>query len=357
MRSEAQLLLLGTTMNDEINMVDRNNATAWVVRLDYRLDDCLKNNYVAVGWSLAREAKQTQNWTEFKALVQKHYSYASNQALGNAAGSFWRFLFEIKEEDIVIVPVSGAFHLAKVMSDSYFSEGSKMVDCNWQRRVEWMTGSQIGIRRSFVSNAFQRRLRARQTCVQAGDFVGEAKESLNRTEPLSLVSKLKARAGSRVADVVDEVIGNRALEKLVMVLVQASGFHAEILPRRQSYTGDIDVLATKPLPAPAGALGGDSVISVGYQVKRHEGETDAQGLEQIADAVESGAADYGVLVTSAKRFSPDVIEKVGGPADRNELDSIEERYKKIWLINREQLSEWILDVGLEYIDRNFIIHN
>lgn len=334
-------------------MIESINTNAWLVRLDYRLEHCLANNYIAVGWCWAREAKDAGNWEDFKAVVQRHYNYPSNHALGNAAGSFWRFLFDIKEGDVVIIPVSGAFHVGEVVSDSFFNDDPQIGDSNWQRRVRWRNRAQASIRRSFVSNAFQRRLRARQTCVQASEFVEEAEEALVRTAPLSLVSELKDSAGSYVAEVVDKLVGNRALERLVMVLIQASGFNAEILPRRQRHEGDIDVLATKPLPAPAGALGGDSVISVGYQVKRHEGETDAHGLEQISAAVESGAADYGVLVTSAENFSPGVLEKVEGISDGTGEDLIEDRYRRIWLISRDQLAEWILDVGLEYIDGHF----
>jgi len=326
---------------------------AWVLRLDFRLDDCLKNDYVAVGWSCARTAAEAKDWEDFKEVVQSHYQYSSNQALGNAAGSFWRFLFEMETGDLLVIPVDSAFHVAQVESEAVFDNEGTADDSSWRRKVSWRNNTSHPIKRTYVNNDLQRRLRARQTCVQADDFVSELLSSLERAAPLNLASAIREKALSVVTDAVDRVMNNRDLERLVMALVEASGFDAVIPSRRQDNRGDIDVRATINLPGPASGLGDDTTVSVGYQVKHHDDVTGVEGLDQIADAVESGAVDYGFLVTSADRFSEEVIKRVENAllegSDGND------RYKRIWLIDRAALGEWILDVGLEHVDKRMTI--
>lgn len=327
---------------------------AWVLRLDYRLEDCLKNNYVAVGWCRASEAMESEDWEDFKQTVQYHYPYASNQALGNAAGSFWRFLFEMQTGDLLVIPIASAFFVAQIESAAFFdSKATYEEDSSWRRKVSWLTNPAEPIKRTYVANDLQRRLRARQTCVQADDFVSEIFSALERKAPLNLASAIREEALSIVTEAVDRVMNNRDLERLVMVLVEAAGFEATIPSRRQTHEGDVDVRATINLPAPAGSFGGDTTVSVGYQVKHHDDVTGIKGLEQIADAVESGAVDYGVLVTSADRFSDEVKTRV--ERSLSEETEGEDRYKRIWLIDRNALAEWVLDVGLDHVDSRMTI--
>lgn len=329
---------------------------AWVLRLGHRLDDCLQENYVAVGWCWAKNALELKGWDAFKKVVQEHYKYPSNQALGNAAGSFWRFLHDMSPGDFVVVPVPHGFHVATVKTDAAFKENSRIGDANWQREVHWLTDYRNPIQRNFVANGLQRRLRARQTCVQADDFIDDIQASLTRTAPLNLAAAIRRDSMSAVADAVDQVLNDRDLERLVLALVQASGFDG-VIPSRKQAAGDVDVRASKKLPGPAAVIGGDTTVVIGYQVKHHDDVTGIHGLEQVADAVESGEIEYGFLVTSAERFSEEVIAKVEKPLpDEGKLErdgegQLNERYERVFLIDRKALAEWVLEIGLDRIDR------
>jgi hypothetical protein len=73
--------------------------------------------------------------------------------------------------------------------------------------------------------------------------------------------------------------------------------------------------------------------------------------------VESGEIEYGFLVTSAERFSEEVIAKVEKPLpDEGKLErdgegQLNERYERVFLIDRKALAEWVLEIGLDRIDR------
>lgn len=329
---------------------------AWILRISPQkyTDVCLDRDMVAVGWSAAERLSKIHDWESFKKHIRETHpgDYESNRALGNAAGSVWRFIHEIERGDLVVVPGSNGFYVAEVKSDVQWSESDANEDFSWQRRVIWL--NRVPLSRAKADNYLRRRMKARQTCVDASDLITEIKEARDREGALSLVNEIRKAALGSVMEKIDHVVDNKGLEYLVCALVQASGVHAEVLPNRQEKEGDIDVLANLKVPAPENVVGGTAEIRIGYQVKHHDGQTGIDGLEQIRKAVEGGKVDYGFLVTSAKEFSEEVAQRILhklGPEYQEKLDAPSDEdhevYRRVGLIDRKSLAEWLLNVGLE----------
>lgn len=340
-------------------MEETESRKAWILRVSpqkYR-DICLDRNILAVGWSAARNLNQIHDWDEFKQHIRENHQeiYESNRALGNAAGSVWRFVHAINEGDIVIVPSDNGFYMAQVESEIQWSEADFDDDFSWQRRVSWLKKEPIP--RSQADNYLRRRLKARQTCVDASDLLSEIEDARKRGSSLSLVNEIREATLETVMHKIDHALDNKGLEHLVCALVQASGVHAEVLPNRQEEEGDVDVLANLQVPIPETVMGGQTEIRIGYQVKHHDGATGVEGLDQIVTALDGGKIDYGFLVTSAEDFDEEVKGRILTPLDsKPETHSSAastapaEIYQKIGLINRKLLAEWLLNVGLENTD-------
>lgn len=340
-------------------MKDGEPRKAWILRISpqkYR-DICLDRDMVAVGWSEARRLNTISDWDEFKQHIRETHRdfYESNRALGNAAGSAWRFVHEMQVGDLVLVPAYDRFFIAEVTSDIKWSESDFKDDFSWQRRVDWLTKEVIP--RNYADNYLRRRMKARQTCVDATDLMAEVTDAMNRGSGLSLVNEIREATLETVMKKIDHILDHKALEYLVCALVQASGVHAEVLPNRQDEEGDVDVLANLKVPVPEEVNGGKIEIRIGYQVKHHDGRTDAAGLHQIATAVDGGKIDYGFLVTSAEDFDDEVKSRISSALDSEHgrkadfhNDENAEVYRKVGLIDRRLLAEWLLNVGLENAD-------
>lgn len=306
-------------------MEETESKKAWILRVSpqkYR-DICLDRNMIAVGWSAARNLNQIHDWDEFKQHIRENHQeiYESNRALGNAAGSVWRFVHAINEGDIVIVPSDNGFYMAQVESGIQWSEADFHEDFCWQRRVRWLRKEPIP--RSQADNYLRRRMKARQTCVDATDLLSEIEDARKRGSSLSLVNEIREATLETVMNKIDHVLDNKGLEHLVCALVQASGVHAEVLPNRQEEEGDVDVLANLQVPIPETVMGGQTEIRIGYQVKHHDVATGMEGLDQLVTALDGGKIDYGFLVTSAEDFDEKVKRCITTTADsQSETPSI-----------------------------------
>ncbi len=309
---------------------------AFVLRLGHRLESALQEDVVGIGWCNATGLDEIKDWEAFKKRVaDTHPEYDdSARALGNAAGSIWRFIHEMTVGDLVVVPVEGAFHVARVIGDIYYYESAATPDTDfaWRRKVEWLTKEEA-VKRSFAGNFLQRRLKARQTCVGATPLLDEIQMARERTTPVSFVDDVLQTAKEYVASAMVSSMNHRQLEELIKKLVEAGGAKASILSTRQEKKGqidDVDVEAVYDLKIGRE----DSTIKVAFQVKQHEGTSDKTAVKQLAEAAKEEYVKC-YAVTTAERFSDDAIKLA------QELD--------IGLIEKDDLAEWVLFVGLEQL--------
>ncbi len=302
---------------------------AFVLRLNERLPAAKQGGVVGVGWCDARDLDKLHDWESFK-LILKNAGYGdSERALGNAAGSLWRFFVTMRKGDILVIPSpDSGFYLASVEGNVFYDEAGRSSDFAWKRPVRWLNDQPIP--RSFARNELQMRMKARQTCVDATDLLMEIRETQQRKTPIDFGDEVLQGAYASVVKALLSALTDRGLEELVRKLAEANGAHSIVLAKNSGRKGDADVLATYDL-----RIGKqDAKIRVAYQIKQHWNESDSVGIQQLLERMEDslGEIDRGCFVTTAKEISKeasDLAEKNG-----------------IIVLKEKELVEWILMTGL-----------
>lgn len=307
----------------------------FVLRIKKNLDLCLSENIIGVGWSYAQALDQQNDWELFKEIILDAYSdiyKGKSRALGNAASSIWRFIYDIKEGDIVLVPTDRTFRIAEVTGPVSFDLSNVDTDLAWRRPVRWIMDD---VPRSHAENPLQRRLKARQTCVDATDLSEQIERVRNAIAPIDFVTSAIEATRSEIKRTLLNSLTDYQLEELVAKLIKAGGGSTEILPKNDTRPGDIDVIARYDIPV------GHSVTkqyTVAYQIKQHDGMTDEYGIQQLLDRInacsDSETFQAGCLVTTADKVT-DEARKLA-MADEHQVT----------IITADELAEWILDTGL-----------
>jgi predicted Mrr-cat superfamily restriction endonuclease len=103
-----------------------------------RIDVCLKDHDVVMGWSAAEGMLDTSlSWDEFRAKLQGAYpdlQTAPVQA-GRQAGSLWRFVREMAIGDYVIVPEPYQFYVARILGKPRYEPSFTETDTVHRRRL------------------------------------------------------------------------------------------------------------------------------------------------------------------------------------------------------------------------------
>ena len=310
--------------------MDKN---AYVLRLGHRLPAAVKQSVVGIGWAQAPDLLLHPQWDALKACLRQAYPamYEGNErSLGNGAGSVMRFLFEMKTGDVVLVPCEEGFFIGDIASEPYFEATGITDDFAWRRKVVWKQAKPVS--RLYASNELQKRLKVRNTCASASDLIVDIEDAERAKAPVSFNSVALDGAYEGISKALKSALNDRQLEQLVCSLARAAGAKATVLPKR-GLVGDADVEAIYDL-----RIGGKEMLSqvrVLYQVKQHQGISDAYGIQQLIDRMEAmgGEADKGCFVTTA----PDISDDAQALADTNGILVVKER----------ELIQWILAVGLD----------
>ena len=312
-------------------MGDDSERKAFAFRLGHRLISSLKNDILGLGWCRAEHLDKEKDWQKFKEIVRSAYPEeysAGERALGNAAGSLWRFIYGMKVEDYVIVPSDEGFYVAEVKGDPFYDAAGCDDDFAWRRRVKWLT--KVPVPRTFASNALQMRLKARQTCVDATDLVLDIEEALKREKPINFTETVIESSYEPVAKALQTAINNYGLEDIVKRLAMAGGARADIQPKQSRLPGDVDVVASYNLSI---GWNQESVVKVAYQAKQHVGKSDEDGVKQIIDRMQSDPSFVrGCFVTTA----PSITDEARKLADKH----------NIIVMTQKDLVEWVMMVGL-----------
>jgi predicted Mrr-cat superfamily restriction endonuclease len=311
------------------------DSQAFVLRMVERLGKALQQGHIAVGWSDARNLGQARDWEAFKSSLREAYpepypvGYAdNNQALGNAAGSLWRFIHEMRVGDFIVAPAPEGFHVAVIEGQPYYDEAGYEEDACWRRKVRWLADTAVP--RSHAGNTLQRRLKARQTCVDCTDLLDDLRGALGRSKPLTFNAAVIDAARDAVARCLHDAVNDFGLENVIARLASASGGRAEVQPKNCPDAGDVDVIAAYDLKI----SNQDSTIEVAYQVKQHEGVSDDVGIKQLIERMEQRPSIVrGCFVTTAESIS---IEARRLAADND-----------ILVVTERDLVEWVLMVGLQ----------
>lgn len=261
-----------------------------------------KHQFISIGWSdFSNNETQpllTKDWSSFeKVFVDAGWGLPRNRY------NLWRFLNEMKKDDIVVVPLPYLFDVYRIVDDIVYNnttmnhdlwvdwngEAAKLddkgypafadgrqIDMGFYRKVEPVA---LDIPRSdYAQQSLYSRLKIQQTNADITDLKCEvdlAVERFKEKRPINLRSTYSQKAAEILCGQIRDLLNDSKLESLVAWYMDQLGANT-IIPSKNSVgqsEGDADVIAT------FGRLNGFTIL---IQVKAHKGYTDSWAVEQIS---------------------------------------------------------------------------
>lgn len=319
-----------------------------------------ENGYISIGWAdLSKEDYLVQMRTGWEAAFDKIFKDAG-WGLPRNRRNLWRFLNEMKADDIVVVPQPGYFSVCRITDDKiytvesidesllqdwnglkitrkdgqlYNSEGD-WVDLGFFRRVELL---EIDIPRAgYADQAFSSRMKIRQTNANISDIresVENAVERYHNEKPINLRTSIIEDVADKVLDRIRALQTDSKFEELVQWYLESIGGKRALIPaKNESPTEDGD--------ADRVVFFDKIKLAIMVQVKKHTGETDAWAIEQIKAYEKNHSYDeYTTMlwvISTCDSFSSGAVQLAETAGVR--------------LIDGKEFAQMILDAGLDGID-------
>ncbi len=137
-------------------------SKAWLVRPNphniYRMREFMDDCIIAIGWP-ELNSLQGKTKNDIREELKTHPLNYSPDQLGAATSTVNKFVNEMREGDIVVVPDGNNIHFCKITSDYYYepTKSSQTEGYPHQRNVEWVKGP---VRRDDIPEALRQSLRA-----------------------------------------------------------------------------------------------------------------------------------------------------------------------------------------------------
>ena len=94
-----------------------------------KVPEALHENEIIIGWAYADGLLNSKlDWEQFREILNKAY-YSKEPTLrkaGAAAGNMWRFIREMKSDDLVVVPHGREFYVAKISGPATYDPQKQM---------------------------------------------------------------------------------------------------------------------------------------------------------------------------------------------------------------------------------------
>lgn len=267
---------------------------AWVVRPyphgKYRVKEFLSKNIVAIGWPGIGDLTLAKTRDEIKKSISNRYRYSSPQSLGQAAGNIFRFMYDIKEGDFILVPDGQLVYIGKIISQYQYD---KSVDSDeegypHQRRVEWLYDKKAIFRKLLTGRVYDS-LKGQQTVFTT--YHQDIEDTIKNKRHYFIQQSnfdLKNEYLLRLQQGLLRNINSNTFEDAVCSLFSNYFPGLRRLSTTSSEQGDTDLLTELP--------GG---VNIRIQVKHfypERGEIQDWVVEQLENSMETG--DHGIIVTS-----------------------------------------------------------
>jgi predicted Mrr-cat superfamily restriction endonuclease len=286
-------------------------------RID-RVPEALESNELIIGWSKAIGllAKDI-TWKKFRRIIYETYyrEDKTHQRSGVAAGSMWRFIREMKIDDLVVVPYKSEFYIANVKGEPYHDPTKINDDTAYRRAATWLNHAKAMVR-GIARAALQSRMKVRQTCVDASDLVEEIEEVLKVAEEGgrgTFGEELRQRLIETTIDEIGHgVMNERRFEELIKnVLVSLGASEVRIIPRPQDKGADITANIS---------IANTFRFRLAVQAKYYAPTPPIKikVVDQLIGGMDAEGADLGWIVTSGT-IPEEVYEYVGKTGRKIEL--------------------------------------
>jgi predicted Mrr-cat superfamily restriction endonuclease len=302
--------------------------------------DALSSREISIGWAKAERLMDlTLDYWQFREVVKEAY-YPEDPGYrdaGAVAGQLWRFIREMDEGDLVVVPHFGEFYITKVTGPLIYRPEKADEHSAFRRPVEWLNKAQP-IPRSRALAALQSRMKIRQTCADATDLIEEIQDALTvaaggqeRSFEIDLRSRLIEQTRSEITSGRMDSFG---FERLLATLLRSLGAtEVRIVARSQDKGADIVAVFS---------LADTFNFRLAVQAKhfRPEPPVGANIVDQLVAGMEAEQASLGWIATSGS-FSSEAVER--------KAQYEEQRGFQIELIDGDQLAAMIVEGGLHAV--------
>lgn len=308
-----------------------------------RVPQGLDEDRIMIGWSHAKGLIDAPNQRAVRHALQEAYDDLkdNNHRAGWAAAELWRFLGDMSEKDLVIVPHRGSnFYVAEVKGPARFDADRVATDTAHFRPVRWLNARQPfsrGVARSNLRNMLMGR-HVRYVCRDAThaleeihevirDYSGQRGADAAQKPPLGLFRE--DLATRTLAELRTGKMDERVFEKLLERLFVRLGGKVEMPGRRADKGADLVVVMS---------LGRSFLTQrVAIQAKYHPHPNQVvpeKAVDQLIAGMDEENADLGLVITANDHFHQSAI------------DLAEQCDKKIEFINGPDLARMLVEHGL-----------
>jgi len=264
----------------------------------------IENNIVAIGWNELSDLSDLKSKENLKTIYKKIYSDRSKNVSNSQISQIWRFINEIKINDIVSLPLKTKNTiLFGIIQGEYqckqFAENVKHT-----RKVKWLKG----ISRTEIDQDLLYSFGALLTVCQIkrNDAEKRIKQllSLKGKEPKTEEEEeeeidIEIYAQDQITKYINRKFKGHGLARLVNAILQAQGYTTRVSPPGPD--GGVDILAS------GGLLGFDEP-RICIQVKSTENPVDVRVLRELRGVMSQVKAEQCLLV-SWSGFNNNVLKE------------------------------------------------
>lgn len=302
-----------------------------------RVQEALSENQIIIGWSKAKGLLDADlSWEQFREIIGNTY-HSDEETLrkaGAAAGHLWRFIREMNEDDLIVVPYGPNFYVAKVTGPAVYNTNKIPDDTAYRRPVQWLNGEKP-IRREVAKSALIARMKTQGTCAYATDLLDEIKECLqiaSSAQAPTFQTDLQSRL---VRETLDELRGGRmdsfGFERLIQTVLKGLGAEdVRIVPRNQDKGADIRATFLV-----AGAF--RQIVAVQAKHWQPNPPVGKEVVEQLIKGIEAESANLGMVITSGT---------ISSEAEEVARKYFDEKGTQIELVDGVQFAKLIVEHGI-----------
>ena len=320
-----------------------NQRNAFILRSNTAggnwISEALDNKTIIMGWCEVPKLLEQTDWYSFRQIVHDYYykDEKNFRRAGNAAGSLWKFLKEMKKDDYVVIPAPYNFYLAMVKEDKPYHDPSKVdEDRAFLRKVTWLNNKEP-IPRKYARSSLQSRMKIYHTCGNADDLVHEIEEVLDIMEKGEKPNFYKSLRMRLLKETKEELITGymeeRDFEELIgAVLSSLGGENVDIVSRSVDKGVDIKCKFS---------IANTFKIEIGVQAKYFypDPPVGSDRIEKFVEGLNTENIKYGWFVTSGT-YSEEAIKKA---------EELQETHNCVLeLIDGEQLSAMLIESGIKF---------
>jgi len=312
----------------------------WLHRISHHAElsyPLLEKGFLSIGWADCATDKFylecKENWDQFEKVIEAEYASKPRSRYG-----LWRFLYEMKPGDFVLVPSWKTFSIYELLDDNilthseldiselkdqigntiirgkngllYKNEDSNpgnCIDLGFFRRAKPVLTNIP--RYEYADSELTSRMKIFQTNSDISDLkdnITQAMEMFEAKQPINLESLIIENSQNLIHELIKQNLNDQKFEELIKWYFKNVGATDVFIPSKQSgKEGDADVIATF-----------EKIKTIIFVLaKFHRGKTSTWAIEQISDflssraAMDDGYSKISWVVSNANKFTSECYEK------------------------------------------------